>query len=339
MSVEPIFQLGSPQVRVANACELEHAFPVMGALGRIAGIRPPSQVPVEDELEEKVERPEKLGQLPALSGPVPFHHHARGDSFVSGWPIKQSLSEANTLSAYYLASAVGGILDAFGIRWWAAHATLLGALRHGGLLPQEGDVDFAVWRSDSHWLVRPAFRSALAAAGVAIYQLPNYLAFRLCMVHAPPVADGRSVDGWLACAVPYVDIHLAGLAPMQADRWHYIYRTDKRYAISFPLGGLLRRSPGSDSLDVDMRLRHKFGDHAEVWVPRLETAEPYLAALYGKDWATVLRQRDGPPDRHGNVGLGAVVHNTTDGGFQGIFARPSGPLRDVVSELRALGVL
>merc|ERR1712032_1558625 len=103
------------------------------------------------------------------------------------------------LVAYNLVHGVGRLLDKFQVRWWAAHATLLGTLRNGGLLPQECDVDIALWRPDSHWLVRPEFRAAVAAAGIAIMQAPSYMVFRFCMAYVPPEGDSRSVDGFTSC--------------------------------------------------------------------------------------------------------------------------------------------
>mmetsp|Transcript_31751 Transcript_31751/g.97711 ORF Transcript_31751/g.97711 Transcript_31751/m.97711 type:complete len:177 (+) Transcript_31751:1-531(+) len=166
------------------------------------------------------------------------------------------------------------------------------------------------------------------------------MTFRFCMAHAPAEADSRSVDGFLSCRQPYIDAHLADIVPHQEDRWDYIHRSDTRYAQDFPLAGLFRRT--AEGLEEDLRLRLPFGDHAQVWAPRATTSDVYLAALYGSDWRTALRQRDGPRDVRGNPGIGAVVHNDSlQGGksFWGLFARPSGPLRDVIGELRALGAL
>ena len=56
-----------------------------------------------------------------------------------------------------------------------------------------------------------------------------------CLVQVPFAADSRSVQGGLACHLPYVDAHLADVAG--EGRWHYIHRTDLQYAHSFPLEG------------------------------------------------------------------------------------------------------
>ena len=58
-------------------------------------------------------------------------------------------------------------------------------------------------------------------------------------MQVPLAADPRSVQGGLACHLPYVDAHLADVAPDEGReaRWHYIHRTDLQYAQSFPLTG------------------------------------------------------------------------------------------------------
>ena len=58
-------------------------------------------------------------------------------------------------------------------------------------------------------------------------------------MQVPFAADPRSVQGGLACHLPYVDAHLADVAPDEGReaRWHYIHRTDLQYAQSFPLKG------------------------------------------------------------------------------------------------------
>lgn len=56
-----------------------------------------------------------------------------------------------------------------------------------------------------------------------------------CLVQVPAAADFRSVQGGLACHLPYVDAHLADVA--EEGKWHYIHRTDLQYAHSFPLKG------------------------------------------------------------------------------------------------------
>ena len=45
---------------------------------------------------------------------------------------------------YAMLDAVGATLDEFNVLWWVIGGTLLGAVRHGGILRQECDVDIVI---------------------------------------------------------------------------------------------------------------------------------------------------------------------------------------------------
>lgn len=278
----------------------------------------------------EIRRPEEVVQAPvALQMPngAPPPLLAQQCDRLESWPPAQRLTAEGSLTVYYLVKTVGSLLDAFGVKWWASAGALLGAVRNGGLLPQDCDVDFAIWRPDASQLVRPAFRAALAAAGIASYQVPIYFQFRFCLSQVPALADHRSVDAGLTCYLPYIDGHLVDRSPHAADSWYYIHRTDLQYARSHPLSGIFQEEEGkADRISEykDVRQRIQFGEHAEVWAPQKRETELYLDTVYGSDWRYMIRGRDN-----------LQVFRTTESGtgdhgpFWGSFSRPSGPLKDL----------
>ncbi|CAE7339206.1 ANK3 [Symbiodinium microadriaticum] len=294
--------------QVKASCSLSRAYPVwallawlgLGTLSKLEG-----RLPVDSSMPQRSPNQPPPPTLAKLCDRVQ-------------WPLAQSLTAQGTLAVYFLVKTVGGLLDEFGVKWWMSSGGLLGAMRNGGILPQDCDVDIAVWRPDAHQMVRIPFRTALAAAGIAMYHMPIYLQYRFCLLQVPAAADLRSVDGGLACHLPYIDAHLADRS--SASDWHYIHRTELRYAKSFPLTGLL--GPAGE----DRRERRLFGS-VHIWTIREKEAEQYLSSLYGHDWKTTLRGR-----------YGQLVHNSSEG-FYSLIARPTGPLRDVIQEQRLVGNL
>lgn len=224
MLLEPLFREDGSEP-VARFCVIHERFPFLRNLLRIApclghrvqstlfapSITADEIVPVtfaqsKGAVATAVERPHSAGPEEGMH--LGCSEQLPGDRYVDRWPPTQRLTASGALLAYQLLHVVGSLFDAFQVRWWAAHATLLGALRNGGLLHQECDVDLALWRPDSHWLVRPAFKQALAAKSVTIVFLPRYFVFRFCALHEAMEADTRSLDGRLSCRYPYVDAHL-----------------------------------------------------------------------------------------------------------------------------------
>ena len=53
-------------------------------------------------------------------------------------------------SAHAAAARVAESLEAAGIEFWPMCGTLIGAMRHGGVIPWDNDVDFGVWAHDAH---------------------------------------------------------------------------------------------------------------------------------------------------------------------------------------------
>jgi hypothetical protein len=66
---------------------------------------------------------------------------------------------------YRLLDAVGAALKRHGVEYWAVSGTLLGAVRHGGIIPWDDDVDISVWARDLA-RARRAVKAELAGQAV-----------------------------------------------------------------------------------------------------------------------------------------------------------------------------
>lgn len=75
---------------------------------------------------------------------------------------------------------VGALLDDLGVTWWADYGTLLGALRHGGLIPWDKDADLGILAED---------RAKLLSA------FPLLLSVGYYPTYAPPKPNNRFRTG------------------------------------------------------------------------------------------------------------------------------------------------
>ena len=149
-------------------------------------------------------------------------------------------------------AAVDRVLTPAGLTWWIQDGTLLGAVRGGGPVPGDTDIDIGMPASAFRWSLVDDFR----AAGFAFIKSRG------------TVDDGLSVR--LRFAGVAVDLFLV----YERDgRWFYTcdYRR-LRVESSFAPFGLAR----IDFLGLD--------------VPCPDPAEPYLEATYGKDWRIPVRE-------------------------------------------------
>ncbi len=103
----------------------------------------------------------------------------REESTPPNWWFAAVLKSANAKQHVLLGcfEVVAALLDSLRVPWWLVGGSLVGALRHGGFVPHDDDVDLGVWLTDL-----PLIASAVERLGAP----------HLCCYRNESVCNGRS---------------------------------------------------------------------------------------------------------------------------------------------------
>jgi hypothetical protein len=143
------------------------------------------------------------------------------------------------------------VLEAAGVTWWIQDGTLLGAIRHGGPIPGDSDIDLGMPAREFRWSII----EAMVDGG-----------FVLDRVFGTPE---QGLEIFLTYNGTRVDIFLMY---EHAGHWSYpcFYRNLRLDSVVEPFGIARTRFAGID-------------------VPCPDAAERYLEITYGPDWRTPVR--------------------------------------------------
>ena len=163
---------------------------------------------------------------------------------------------------YQLMYIADKVLSDNNIDYWCEGGTLLGAIRHRGIIPWDDDGDFHVWDSDRSNL--EALRNVFAKYDIIL--MDTWFGYKMFFSNAEPIKGFQ----WL---YPSIDIF-----PVKLDE-------NKKMMFSYPETQRIFAKYLYDYETLYPLKRYKFGSF-HIWGPGINAVKPYLDRCYGNDWNT-----------------------------------------------------
>jgi len=171
---------------------------------------------------------------------------------------------------YQLTKDAVDIFEQVGLHYFAIAGTLLGAIRHKGIIPWDDDVDIGILEGNESALIERA-QSLLNTIG---YQLTPWWfgGYRIHNTTGAPLESSKHKGVY--CTFPFVDIFV------MRDSNGVLEFTDEGAQQEWGHGII-------NAENVQNTTSYQFGEF-EIQGP----AEPeqYLATMYGGDWSTVAKE-------------------------------------------------
>lgn len=160
------------------------------------------------------------------------------------------------------------ILQERGIAHFAFCGTALGAVRHGGIIPWDDDIDLAFYESDIGKLLQA--EEALNGAGLALYPANGY--FKVMTIGGEPILKEGDPGNCYPWSYPFID-----LFPMKEVEGVVHYSSER-----------LRKGLPKEYFTIDQLMgplpSAPFGPLA---LPLPHSIEEHLDRVYGSDWPAV----------------------------------------------------
>jgi len=234
-------------------------------------------------------RPNQTTKIEALEGSTPWTPSPDTSSEVEvGEPFV--VPPKDVLDLYQTMKDVDHILKTEKIEYWAESGTLLGALRHHGLIPWDDDLDIDILEKDEPKLL--ALKDQFATKGLDLQW--EFFGWKLIKRDNPNVG---------------IDFFI-----MREEGDKLTYRGDNPWGTR---EGQPQFQKKSETFPV---VSHPFG---EISISIPHSPKPFMDSLYGPDWYDVGYQTH----LHRNVpGLKKVKKRLTQ--EDRVPAQPTGPLKD-----------
>lgn len=208
---------------------------------------------------------EREGQNNEIDIPCWLYDESNADGN-SKWAITNELSfttETVVRRVYYLARIMHSTLTSEGISYWTSGGTLLGCVRHRGLIPWDDDLDLCIYRKDEGKVTR--LKRFLNDHGCELIEVPTF-GYRVFHKFESDSLPGEYKNH----RYPFCDIFV-----MKRRRQLTVIATD--------CGRSLWPEEYYHNKDIDNIQPTLFGD---IFLNCPANADEYLKRTYGEFWHT-----------------------------------------------------
>ncbi|MCE5316467.1 MAG: LicD family protein [Parachlamydia sp.] len=161
------------------------------------------------------------------------------------------------------------ILKQNNIPFWATCGTLLGAIRHQGMIPWDDDIDIAIFEKDVPALLE--LKDTLESYGLELCFHPRFEFYKICLKDGPRIIDENGETcPW---SFPFLDIF-----PLKEVKGRYTY-----------IGKLWQEWHFDNDyyFQEDLILPLSELPFGPLTIPVPRNSLPYILRMYGEDWNDV----------------------------------------------------
>lgn len=150
-----------------------------------------------------------LASIPKFSSEIPY------------------LSKEKSREIYDLMKDVDKVLTSNGIKYWATAGTLLGAVRHKGLIPWDDDLDISILDTDEEKLTK--IQESLDKLGLELYYWKERGYYKIYKKKGTPIPNLWKPGQFFHHRYPFIDIFVVTLEKNNEEKDIYVYKSCEFY--------------------------------------------------------------------------------------------------------------